>query len=98
MTSKVMSFMIEKVSGPYSMRPQAVATSGVPFIDLGFYVPRKPRPAQGPRPGAGPRVPGLGPGPGSPAWDRAQGPRPGTGPGSGPRLPGLGPGPQQVGR
>ena len=41
--------------------------------------------AQGPRPGAGPRVPGLGPGPGSPAWGRAQGPRLGTGP----SVPGL---------
>ena len=43
---------------PYSIGPRADATPRVPFIDLGFYVPREPGPAQAcrglPRPaGAG---------------------------------------------
>ena len=38
--------MKEKVFQPYSIGPRADATPGVPFIDLGFYVPREPGPAQ----------------------------------------------------
>ena len=37
--------MREKVFQPYSIGPRADATPGVPFIDLGFYVPREPGPA-----------------------------------------------------
>ena len=38
--------MTKKVSRPYSIRPRIFATPGVPFIDLGFYVPRDPGPGQ----------------------------------------------------
>ena len=75
------------MSGPYSIGPRADATPGVPFIDLGFYVPREPGPAHGrwgPN-GPGPMGPGTHSGPGP------MGPEPHNGPGP------MGPGTQRPG-
>ena len=86
------------VPGPGTMGPKAIG----PW-DHGARSHQAPGPwgwrLSGLWPGTGPRVPVLGLGPESPAWDRAQGPQPmGPGPGSpahgtSPRVAGLGPGP-----